>query len=325
MNRPLVPPLALISMSAIVDPHPAVQTARRLVENVARVWRGARPAVELVVAAWLARGHVLVEDLPGVGKTTLARALAASLGGVCRRLQGTPDLLPGDVTGIALYDQQASRFVFRPGPVFADVLLADELNRMPPRTQAALLEALAEGQVTVDGETRPLPARFVCLATQNPHDQAGTYPLPDSQRDRFLICTSLGLPNAEAELDLLRTDGAEPELAQLRPVAKADELDRLRASAAAVTVEESVQRYLLALIHASRTSKALAVGASPRAAIGLQRAARARALIAGRAFVLPDDLQALAVPCLAHRVTARANHDPATAIRALVETVPVPR
>ncbi len=313
----------------LADPAPDARHSDQLIASISTaisgVWRGPRQAVELVVAAWLARGHVLVEDIPGVGKTTLARAMARVLGGSFRRLQCTPDLLPGDVTGISLYDQRQATFVFRPGPVFCDVLLADELNRTPPRTQSALLEAMAEGQVTVDGETRPLADRFLCIATQNPHDQAGTYALPDSQRDRFLVCMPLGHPGHDAELELLRRDGAEADLARLQPLGTPEQLDALRARCAAIRVDDSVQRYLLALIQATRTAKGLALGASPRAAIGLQRAARARAMLHHRDFVIPDDVQHLAVPCLAHRVTARAGQDPSAVVRALVEAVPVPR
>jgi MoxR-like ATPase len=304
---------------------PALAPLARLINGVSSVWRGPAAQVRLVVAAWLARGHVLLEDVPGVGKTTLARALARGLGGEVRRIQGTPDLLPGDITGVTIWDQRSQAPLFRPGPVFAEVLLADELNRTPPRTQAALLEALAEGQVTVDGVPRPLPDRFFCIATQNPHDQAGTYLLPDSERDRFLICLSLGMPSAADELELLRRDGAAADLSLVTPAGEAADWDGLRRACAAVRVDPAVTAYIQALVAATRTARALTHGASPRAAIGLQRAARAWALIAGRRFVLPDDVQALAGPCLAHRLGARAGTDAAALVQSLISAVPVPR
>jgi MoxR-like ATPase len=302
-----------------------MSTASALVAAVTSVYRGPRRAAELTVAAWLARGHVLVEDVPGVGKTTLARALAAATGGDFKRVQCVPDLMPADITGSSVWDEHARTFVFHPGPVFCDVLLADELNRTPPRTQAALLEALAEGQVTCDGATRPLPSRFCCLATQNPIDHAGTYPLPDSQRDRFLLCFRLGYPEADAELELLRRDGAGADLARLHAVVDRERAEALRSATAAVRVDDAVRRYVLALIDATRHHKSLALGASPRAALGLQRAAQAWAVLAGRDFAIPDDVQALAVPALAHRVVSRGAADAVEAIAHLVEAVPVPR
>jgi MoxR-like ATPase len=296
-----------------------------LVGAIARVYVGAPGAVELLVISYLARGHVLIEDIPGVGKTTLARALAGAIGGSFKRLQCTPDLMPTDVTGVSIFDERERSFVFHPGPVFCDVLLADELNRTPPRTQSALLEALSESQVTVEGSPRALSASFFCIATQNPIDHVGTYPLPDSQRDRFLMSYRLGYPDTDQELGLLAHDGAEHELARLAPVLDLAGARALRGQAQAVRVEESVRRYLLELVRATRAAKGLVQGASPRAALGLQRACQARALLHGRQFVIPDDVQALACPCLAHRVSARAGQAAEPVIQHLVEAIPAPR
>ena len=301
------------------------ETLRSLVTALRRVWRGSPASIELLVCVWLARGHVLIEDIPGVGKTTLARAFAAATGGSFKRVQCTPDLMPADITGLSIYDQQKQVFVFHPGPVFADVLLADELNRTPPRTQAALLEALGEGTVSVDGEPRRLAARFFTIATQNPLDHVGTYPLPDSQKDRFLASFRLGYPEADDEFAVLTRDGADQALAELTPVFDAAAAAQLRAAAQVVRLEETVRRYLLDLVRATRSAKGLLQGASTRAALGLQRAAQARALLKERDFVIPDDIQAMAVPCLAHRVTPRAGTVGETAIQALVDALPVPR
>lgn len=301
------------------------QVLTQLTQSLRRVYQGSPQPIELLITAWLARGHVLIEDIPGVGKTTLARAFAAAIGGSFKRVQCTPDLMPADITGVSVYDERDRKFVFHPGPVFADVLLADELNRTPPRTQAALLEALGEGTVTVDGEPRRLNERFFGIATQNPLDHAGTYPLPDSQRDRFLLCFRLGYPEADAEFAVLERDGAEAALAQVVPLIDAALAQQLRAAVQVIRLEETVRRYLLDLIRATRSAKGLLQGASTRAALGLQRASQARALLRGRDFVIPDDVQALAVPCLAHRVTARAGTVSETAVQALVESLQVPR
>ena len=296
-----------------------------LITAMSGVYRGGPDAIELLITAFLAGGHVLIEDIPGVGKTTLARALAQSIGGSFRRLQCTPDLMPTDVTGVSIYDEREHSFQFHPGPVFCDVLLADELNRTPPRTQSALLEALSEGQVTVEGTAKPLSPLFFCVATQNPLDHIGTYPLPDSQRDRFLLSYRLGYPDQVKELELLQHDGAEGDLARLAVSVDPVSTRSLRAQARTVTLEDSVRRYLLELVRATRAARALVQGASPRAGLGLQRAAQARALIKGRTYVIPDDIQALAVPALSHRVTARAGQQSETVIGNLLETVPVPR
>jgi len=310
------------SVQAATGAPPAVAS---LIRAISKVYRGAPTVVETLVTAYLARGHVLIEDIPGVGKTTLARALAGAVGGSFKRLQCTPDLMPADVTGVSIYDERERSFHFHPGPVFCDVLLADELNRTPPRTQSALLEALSEGQVTVDGTAKSLSPTFFCIATQNPTDHVGTYPLPDSQRDRFLMSYRLGYPDVEQELTLLNQDGAEHELSRLTPILDLEGARTLRNQVQAVRLEESVRRYLLELVRSTRSIKGLAQGASTRAALGLQRACQARALIRGRDFVIPDDIQGLAVACLSHRVTARAGQPPEPIIQHLTEVTPAPR
>ncbi len=314
-------PLQLTNPSSM-QTHPEIA---RLTSAITSVYRGSKESVELVQVAFLAAGHVLIEDIPGVGKTTLAKALAQSIGGSFRRLQCTPDLMPADVTGVSIYNERDHQFIFHPGPVFCDILLADELNRTPPRTQAALLEALSEGQVTVEGTPKPLSNNFFCVATQNPLDHVGTYPLPDSQRDRFLLAFKLGYPESKAELDLLTNDGAENDLAKLQPILDENSTAILRAATRAVRVEASVRNYILELVRATRQAKGLIQGASPRAGLGLQRAAQARALIKGRDFMIPEDVQALGVAALAHRVSARAGQQTDTVIHGLLETVPVPR
>jgi MoxR-like ATPase len=297
----------------------------RLSQSISSVFRGAHEAVERVLIALLASGHVLIEDIPGVGKTTLAKALARSLGGSFRRLQCTPDLMPSDVTGVSIYEEREGQFVFHPGPVFCDVLLADELNRTPPRTQSALLEALSESQVTVEGAPRSLSPNFFCVATQNPLDHVGTYSLPDSQRDRFLLAFRLGYPDADAELDLLAHDGAENDLAQLEPVLDQASLTALRDAARAVPLEASVRQYVLEIVRATRDAKELIQGASPRAGLGLQRAAQARAMLHGRDFVIPEDIRAVGVATLAHRVSPKAGHLAENIVERILDTLPVPR
>ncbi|MDB6173835.1 MAG: ATPase associated with various cellular 3 [Chthoniobacteraceae bacterium] len=297
----------------------------RLRSAISTVFRGSNEAVEYVIVAFLASGHVLIEDIPGVGKTTLAKALAQSIGGRFRRLQCTPDLMPTDVTGVSIYDERERHFTFHPGPVFCDVLLADELNRTPPRTQAALLEALSEGQVTVEGEARALSPSFFCVATQNPLDHAGTYSLPESQRDRFLLAFRLGYPDAMSELDLLAHDGAEADLANLEPILDETTRIQLRAATRQVELDDSVRRYILEIVRATRESKGLLQGASPRAGLGLQRAAQGEAMLRGRNFVIPEDVQAMGIITLAHRVSPRTGHLAENVIRGILETLAVPR
>ena len=286
-----------------LSPEEARRLATALEANIARALKGKGEVIELALAALAAGGHLLLEDVPGVGKTTLAQALARSLDLSFARVQFTSDLLPGDITGVSVYDQRASSFVFKPGPLFANLVLADEINRTTPRTQSCLLEAMAEGQVSVDGAARPLPKPFLVLATQNPHEHAGTYPLPESQLDRFLLRLSVGYPSADVERDLLLGGGTHDQLRDLQPVASADQVRRLQAAVGGVKVAGEIANYVLALVAATRKSPLLSLGASPRGALALLGVAKARALLRGRAYLEPDDVKELCVPCLAHRVT----------------------
>ena len=279
--------------------------ASAIIQNVERVIVGKREAIELLVVAMLCEGHVLIEDVPGVGKTMLARALAASMGGQFKRLQCTPDLLPNDVTGVSIFNQQTNGFEFRPGPVFVNILLADEINRATPRTQSALLEAMQEQQVTMDGVTRALPRPFLVLATQNPVEYEGTFPLPEAQLDRFLMRLSLGYPNALDEKAILNALRREHPINTLHAVADATAMMDMQRAIWDVHVDESLQDYLVALANATRTHGDLALGASPRATLALFRAAQALAAVRGRDHVLPDDIKQLAPCVLAHRLMIR--------------------
>ncbi|GAB4498360.1 MAG: MoxR family ATPase [Anaerolineales bacterium] len=273
-----------------------------LTENIQQVIIGKPEQIRLLLVALLCEGHVLLEDVPGVGKTMLARALAVSMGGQFKRLQCTPDLLPNDVTGVSVYNQRSGEFEFRPGPVFVNVLLADEINRATPRTQSALLEAMQEQQVTVDGETRALPRPFLVLATQNPVEYEGTFPLPEAQLDRFLMRLALGYPSPEDERQLLETLRRRHPVNNLQPVATPQDLLALQPQIWEIHVDESLQTYIVRLVNATRQHPDVALGASPRASLALFKAAQALAAIHGRDHVLPDDVQTLVPHILTHRL-----------------------
>jgi MoxR-like ATPase len=302
----------------------------RIAANIGRVVQGKDDVVRLALVVLLAEGHLLVEDVPGVGKTTLAKALAASLDATVRRIQFTPDLLPSDVTGVAVYDQESREFEFKPGAIFANVVVADEINRASPKTQSALLECMEERQVTVDGISYELARPFLVMATQNPLEMEGTYPLPEAQRDRFTARVSMGYPDRDSELAMLDDRGTSDPLSTLAPVADAAKVRDLVEAVGRLHVSDAVRRYVVALVEASRRSPDLRLGASPRAGLQLLRAARAAGALAGRDHVLPDDVQALAGPVLSHRLLLTADaalgrRDAEQIVAELLTAVPVPR
>jgi MoxR-like ATPase len=311
-------------IGAVVRP-----AAMRLIESVERVMVGKRDSVTLLLVALLCEGHVLLEDIPGMGKTLMAKALARSLDGDFKRVQFTPDLLPSDVTGLNVYDQRENVFRFRAGPIIANVVLADEINRATPRTQACMLEAMEERQVTVDGETHILPRPFLVLATQNPVEQEGTFPLPEAQLDRFLMSIGHGYPSEEEEDEIILRFERENPLEALTPVMTGAELIRLQALCRRVTVEQSMRRYIIRVARATREQAGVHLGASPRATQRLYAASQALAAVRGRSYVLPDDVKDLAVPVLAHRIVVstearlrgRSRED---LVRASVASVTVP-
>ena len=307
-----------------------VATARRIGTAVESVIDGKAEAVRLALIVLLAEGHLLIEDVPGVGKTMLAKALARSIDCSVRRIQFTPDLLPSDITGVNAYNQELREFEFKPGPVFANIVVGDEINRASPKTQSALLESMEERHVTVDGVTHQLEAPFMVIATQNPVEMEGTYPLPEAQRDRFTARLSIGYPTAAAELEMLDTHGSSSPLDQVKPVATALEVRELIAAVRGVLVSGQVKEYIIALAAATRTAPELRLGASPRAALQLLRASRARAALDGRDYVIPDDIQALAVPVFSHRLLPTAESLverklPAQVVARLVEQTPLPK
>ncbi len=305
------------------------ESMQRTRENIQRVIVGKDEQINLALVAVLCEGHILVEDVPGIGKTTLAKSIAASLGCTFRRIQFTPDLLPSDVTGINYFNQKSQEWEFRAGPVFSQILLADEINRATPRTQSALLEAMQEQQVTVDGNTKPLPRPFLVLATQNPIELEGTFPLPEAQVDRFLVKLPIGYPTQDEENSiLLRFERADP-LEQLAPVVETDELLAMQKQVREIRVEASVRNYAIAITRATRVHSEVSLGASPRGTLALYHAAQAWAAIHGRAFVVPDDIKKLTPYVLTHRILIQPQvrlrgRKPEDIVAEIVETVPVP-
>ena len=281
------------------------QYTDQVIRNVETVIIGKRQQIELLMVALLCQGHVLIEDVPGTGKTMLARATAASLGISFKRLQCTPDLLPNDITGVSVFNQRSNEFEFRSGPVFVNILLADEVNRATPRTQAALLEAMQERQVTVDGVTRPLPAPFLVLATQNPIEYEGTFPLPEAQLDRFLMRLSLGYPDTQDEAQILRNLKKQHPIDSIRQAVDGSELLNLYTTVGDVHVDESLEQYILAIVRATRSHSDVALGASPRGSLALYKTSQALAALRGREYVVPDDIKALAPLTLAHRLIVK--------------------
>jgi len=307
-----------------------VRVAHGVGHAVESVIEGKSDAIRLALTVLLAEGHLLIEDVPGVGKTMLAKALAKSTGCSVRRIQFTPDLLPSDITGVSAYNQERREFEFKPGPVFANIVVGDEINRASPKTQSALLECMEERQVTVDGRTYPLTPPFMVIATQNPIEMEGTYPLPEAQRDRFTARISMGYPSAESELAMLEVHGSSSPLESLEPVAQAEDITELIAAVRTVHVAEPLKQYVIRLVAATRSSPELRLGASPRATLHLLRAGRARAALDGRDFVIPDDMQALALPVLAHRLLPSAEavvtqQPPERVLAAIVEHLPLPQ
>jgi len=306
-----------------------VDVARQVSKAVQTVISGKAGAVRLALTVLLAEGHILIEDVPGVGKTQLAKALARSIDCSVRRVQFTPDLLPSDITGVNAYNQELREFEFKPGPIFANIVLGDEINRASPKTQSALLESMEERQVTVDGSTYHLESPFMVIATQNPVEMEGTYPLPEAQRDRFMSRISIGYPDRASELAMLDSHGGGSPLEELKPVAQASDVRALAAAVRAVHVSTSIRQYIIDLVNATRVSSELRLGASPRAALHLLRASRAHAALDERDFVIPDDVQTLAVPVLAHRLLPSAEamvgrELPDQVLSGIVQRLPLP-
>jgi MoxR-like ATPase len=304
-------------------------TANAIQCNIEKVIVGKPQTIELLLAALLTQGHVLIEDVPGLGKTMLAKSLAKSLGCSFQRVQFTPDLLPSDITGVNVFNQKSSDFEFRAGPIMAQIVLADEINRAGPRTQSALLEAMEERQVTVDGVTRSIPLPFLVIATQNPIELEGTFPLPEAQLDRFLMRLSIGYPELEDEREVLRRFREVDPLTELKPVVSGEEIVALMAMCRSVYVSPAIETYILGLVRATRENAALSLGASPRGSLALYHTAQALAAIRGRSFVVPDDVQPLVIPTLAHRLILSSQsrlHGKALSavLREVIEHVPVP-
>lgn len=302
-----------------------MDSTHKVLANIETVVDGKPEAIETALVVLLAEGHLLIEDVPGVGKTVLARALARSVSCSVRRIQFTPDLLPSDITGVSAYNQQAAEFEFKPGAVFANIVIGDEINRASPKTQSALLEAMEERQVTVDGTTYALGSPFTVIATQNPYEMEGTYALPEAQRDRFMARISMGYPDVAAELAMVRERDADNPLDRLEAVVSIEDVRSMIAAARAVYIAPAVEQYCVDLIGATRADTALRLGASPRATLHLVRAAKARAAVHGRDYVLPDDVDALAPVVLPHRlIPMRGADTPEQTVRRIIAETPVP-
>ena len=302
---------------------------QKIMENISRVIVGKQQPIELLLTALLADGHVLLEDIPGLGKTLIAKCLARSIGGSFKRVQFTPDLLPADITGFNIYNQQTGQFTFQPGPVMAHILLADEINRTIPRTQSSLLESMEERQVTVDGQTYRLPRPFFVAATQNPIELEGTFPLPEAQLDRFLLRVSLGYPDQQEEIAILERFQKEDPLLTLAPVASPEQIFALQQSRKNIRISPPVRQYITDIVRATRNHPSLRLGASPRGSLGLMRAGQALAAIRGRDYALPDDIKSLTVPVLAHRLILTEEErlrgeTPAHFLQQVLSRVPVP-
>ena len=311
------------------ETHSSTRTAQEIVENVAKVIIGKKPVIERALAAVIAQGHLLIEDVPGVGKTMLAKSISVSIGCSFKRIQFTPDLLPSDIVGVSIYNRSTGEFQFRPGPVMSQVVLVDEINRATPKTQSALLEAMEELQVTVDGVTRPLDLPFVVMATQNPIEYEGTFPLPEAQLDRFLMRISMGYPSFEEELSVIEGQEKTHPIDLLEAVATSDNVIKLQDAAKYIYVDTAVREYIVSLIEATRNHEDVSLGASPRASLGMFRAVRAIAILRDRDYVIPDDVKELAYAVLAHRLilssAARMRGlQPRQVIEGLLETVAVP-
>lgn len=303
--------------------------AGKIITNIEKVIIGKRPQLTLAISAYLCEGHILLEDVPGVAKTMLARALAVTVGCTFKRLQCTPDLLPTDVTGVSIFNQKTTEFEFRPGPIFAQTILTDEINRATPRTQSALLEAMAERRVSVDGKTYTLKPPFLVIATQNPVDQEGTFPLPEAQLDRFLVRLSLGYPSLDEEAKMLSRLQKGHPIDDLQAVVKADDILAAQAAIRDIHVDDKVRNYILQIVHATREHEDVLLGGSPRASIALYRTAQAMAAIGGRDFVLPDDVKRMAHPVLAHRLILKPEsrlrkRTPATVVTDILGETSIP-
>jgi MoxR-like ATPase len=302
---------------------------KRIIENISQVIVGKRHAIELLLVAFLADGHALIEDVPGLGKTLLAKSLARTIGGTFKRVQFTPDLLPADITGFNVYNQQTSLFTYQSGPVFCNILLADEINRTIPRTQSSLLESMEERQVTVDGQTHALPRPFFVMATQNPIELEGTFPLPEAQLDRFLLKLRLGYPEKDEEIQMLERFQEKDPLKILKAVASPEQITNLQAARNKIRISFPVREYIADIVRSTRGNPALRYGASPRGSLGLMRAGQALAALRGRDFVLPDDIKHLAVPVLAHRLILTDEKrlrggTPEQLLEEVLEQIPVP-